>query len=65
MTRVNIYLPTDLAEQVQAADINVSGIAQEALVAELGKHALIDWLGRANDLAPVQADTLRAVRPTP
>ena len=65
MTRVNIYLPADLAEQVQAADINVSGIAQEALAAELGKHTLIDWLGRANELPPVQVDTLRAVRRAP
>ncbi|SRR6266540_7369109 len=38
--RVNIYLPTDLAEEVRAADLNVSQIAQEALRAELDRREL-------------------------
>ncbi len=35
MARVNIYLPNDLAEEAKAAGLNISGIAQEALRAEL------------------------------
>ena len=33
MARVNIYLPDDLARRAREADLNVSGIAQEALEA--------------------------------
>ena len=67
MTRVNIYLPSDLAEAVKEADINVSAIAQDALAAELGKRALITWLQRADSLDPVAAgfpafDSLHVIR---
>ena len=31
MSRVNVYLPDDLATRVKAADLNVSAIAQSAL----------------------------------
>jgi post-segregation antitoxin (ccd killing protein) len=44
MARVNIYLPNDLAAEAKAAGLNVSGIAQEALRAELDKRRVSDWL---------------------
>ena len=44
MTRVNIYLPRDLAESAREADINVSAIAQEALELELRRRSLLTWL---------------------
>jgi post-segregation antitoxin (ccd killing protein) len=44
MARVNIYLPNDLAEEAKAAGLNVSGITQEALRAELDKRRVSDWL---------------------
>ena len=53
MARINVYLPDELAESVKAAEINVSAVAQEALVAELGKRSLLMWLERIDGLAPV------------
>ena len=44
MSRVNIYLPRDLAEKARAAEINVSAIAQEALGQELRRRSLFAWL---------------------
>lgn len=44
MARVNIYLPDDLAEQVRASGINVSGVAQDALRAALAVRAVDEWL---------------------
>ena len=38
MARVNIYLPNGLAEEAKAAGLNISGIAQAALRAELAAH---------------------------
>ncbi len=50
MSRVNIYLPRDLAEQARAADLNVSAIAQEALEQELRRRSLFTWLEEVGDL---------------
>ena len=39
MAKLTIYVPDDLAEQVKAADLTVSPLAQEALRAELDRQA--------------------------
>lgn len=57
MTRVNIYLPRDLAESAREADINVSAIAQEALELELRRRSLLTWLEEVGDL-PALTDAL-------
>lgn len=44
MARVNVYLPDELAEEVRSADLNVSGIVQEALQRELARHRTDEWL---------------------
>ena len=44
MARVNIYLPNDLAEEARAAGLNISGITQEALRAELAAHRVAAWV---------------------
>ena len=45
MARVNVYLPEDLAEAVREAGLNVSGIAQDALVEALSGLDADQWLG--------------------
>lgn len=52
MARVNIYLPNDLAEEAKAAGLNVSGITQVALRAELEKRRVSDWLDEILRLPP-------------
>jgi post-segregation antitoxin (ccd killing protein) len=52
MARVNIYLPNDLAEEARAAGLNISGIAQEALRAELASHRVNAWLDGIASLPP-------------
>lgn len=48
MARVNVYLPDELAEQARTADLNVSGLAQEAIRRALDARAVNEWL---DDLA--------------
>lgn len=52
MARVNIYLPYDLAAEAKAAGLNVSGIAQEALRAELAARRVAAWLDGVAALPP-------------
>jgi post-segregation antitoxin (ccd killing protein) len=52
MARVNVYLPDDLADAVRQADLNVSAIAQEALMSALEVQASTRWLDEVSALAP-------------
>lgn len=54
MARVNVYLPDDLAEEVRAADLNVSKIAQEALTTELRRRRTKEWWARIDRLKPIE-----------
>ena len=58
MTRVNIYLPRDLAENARAADINVSAVAQEALERELRRRSFLTWLQEVGSLPPLADDLM-------
>ena len=44
MTRLNVYLPDDLAAQVRDADINVSAVTQQALRQALAARSADTWL---------------------
>ena len=44
MARVNVYLPDDLADEVRAADINVSAVSQAALREALAARQVDEWL---------------------
>lgn len=44
MTRINVYLPDELAERVKAADLNVSALVQAVLTEELQRRATDAWL---------------------
>ena len=48
IARVNVYLPDDLAERARAADLNVSGLTQDAIRRALDARAVNEWL---DDLA--------------
>ena len=68
MARVNIYLPDDLAEKAKAADLNVSGLAQEAIRRQLRVRETNQWLDRLLQRPPtgvpptVVAEALAAAR---
>jgi post-segregation antitoxin (ccd killing protein) len=44
MARLNIYVPDDLAERARRAGLNISALAQTAILAELDQHATAAWL---------------------
>lgn len=44
MTRVNIYLPDDLAVRARERQLNISALAQAAITAELTHQATAEWL---------------------
>jgi post-segregation antitoxin (ccd killing protein) len=50
MARVNVYLPDELVDEVRAAGLNVSNVAQRALRRELIRHRAEDWLDRVKAL---------------
>jgi post-segregation antitoxin (ccd killing protein) len=50
MARVNVYLPDELAQRARAAGLNISGVAQEALLAALMRDETDSWLDRLEAL---------------
>jgi post-segregation antitoxin (ccd killing protein) len=44
MTRVNAYLPDDLASAARAAGLNVSGLTRQAIENALARRSTDDWL---------------------
>lgn len=53
MARVNIYLSDDLAEEVKAAGLNVSSLAQEALRSVLATRRVDEWLDEVGAVRPL------------
>lgn len=56
MSRVNVYLPDDLAAEAKEAGINVSSLAQEAIRSALASENLDTWLSSVSDLKAVDVD---------
>lgn len=56
MTRVNVYLPDELAERARAAGLNVSAATRSALEAQLAAQASAQWLERVAALPAVQVE---------
>jgi len=54
MARINVYLPDDLAALARAAQLNVSGLTQEAVRAALAASATDDWLDAMSRLSPLE-----------
>jgi post-segregation antitoxin (ccd killing protein) len=50
MTRVNVYLPDQLAQEARSAGLNISRVAQEALSGRLAQGETDRWLDRLERL---------------
>jgi len=64
MTRVNVYVPDDLAEEARAAGLNVSAVVQEALRDRLRARSSDAWLDSLSSLPAIAAshdDVVRAL----
>lgn len=44
MARMNVYLPDGLAERARAEGLNISGLTQDVVAAELDRRLLRTWL---------------------
>lgn len=44
MTRVNVWVPDELAHQARSAGLNISAVTRAALAAELAGRATDAWL---------------------
>ncbi|WP_330233908.1 type II toxin-antitoxin system CcdA family antitoxin [Nocardia sp. NBC_00508] len=53
MTRLNVYVPDELAERARERGLNVSALTQAAILAELEKNATSAWLAEVEDDRPV------------
>lgn len=51
MSRVNVYLPDDLAEEAKKAGLNISSLTQEAIRSSLAAHTLKRWQQQVSELA--------------
>lgn len=61
IARMNIYLPDELAARVRAAELNVSGIAQEALEDALAAAGTDRWLVRLEHLSRLEVSHERVI----
>ena len=65
MARVNVYLPDDLALQARAANLNLSGLTQDAVRRALAARRTDTWLDEVVEMkrTDVEIETvLAAVR---
>lgn len=56
MSRVNVYLPDDLAAEARMAGLNVSSLAQEALRSALAAQGIDSWLSSVSSMTAVDVD---------
>ncbi|MEX0863987.1 MAG: type II toxin-antitoxin system CcdA family antitoxin [Acidimicrobiia bacterium] len=54
MSRVNVYLPDDLAEEAKKAGLNISNLTQEAIRSSLAAQDLTRWQQRVSELEPLR-----------
>lgn len=55
MPKVSVYLPDALYDEVRKHDIAISAVTQEALEAEVHRHANRDWIERVRS-RPTRVD---------
>ncbi len=51
MSRVNVYLPDELAEEAKAAGLNISSLTQQAIRSSLAAQNLSRWQERVAELS--------------
>lgn len=56
MVLVSLHLPDDLVEQARAADLDISGLAQDAIRRALDVHAVNEWLDDLASLPSLDID---------
>jgi len=52
MSRVNVYLPDDLADEAKRAGLNISSLTQDAIRSSLAMQNLARWQQRVAELDP-------------
>lgn len=50
MSRVNVYLPDDLADEAKRAGLNISSLTQDAIRSSLASRDLALWQQRVAEL---------------
>ena len=50
MSRINVYLPDELAAEAKKAGLNISSLTQEAIRSALASDSLKAWQGRVDKL---------------
>lgn len=61
MTRLNVYVPDELAERARARGLNVSALTQKAIAAELDRTSMSAWLdGLPSVSRPLDHDDVMA-----
>lgn len=50
MSRVNVYIPDDLAEEAKKAGLNISSLTQEAIRSSLAAQTLKRWQQQVSEL---------------
>lgn len=56
MSRVNVYLPDELADQAKEAGLNISNLTQEAIRESLAARDLTAWQKRVAELGTTTVD---------
>ena len=56
MSRVNVYLPDELAAQAKRAGLNVSSLTQDAIRSALAADNVEAWLSKVSALTPTGVD---------
>jgi post-segregation antitoxin (ccd killing protein) len=55
MSRINVYLPDDLAAAARHAGLNVSALTQAAIRTTLAQKSTDDWLNTLHPVPPHRA----------
>jgi len=50
MSRINVYLPDDLAEEAKKAGLNISSLTQETIRSSLAARTLGRWQQQVSEL---------------
>lgn len=53
MSRLNVYVPDDLAAEARAAGLNISGLTQDALRSALTTKRVDEWLDAVGSMRPL------------
>lgn len=65
MSRVNVYLPDELAEDAKKAGLNISALTQEAIRSSLAAQNLATWQQKVAELSSLDVShekVIEAVR---